>query len=323
MDNLTHSLTGLFLSRAGLNRFDPHATAILLISANIPDSDIVSLAGGSVSYLHWHRNLTHSLVCAPLLALATVLLVRLIRGPSSWFPAFLIALAGVASHLLLDLTNIYGVRLLLPFSAEWLHWDLTPVVDFWLWGMFLICIAGPFLSKLVGSEIGASAKASGSTRGFAVLALISLIGYNASRAVTHARAVGILESRVYNDAAPLRVAAFAASQNPLRWKGLVETDRAYQIFWLDILRPFDPALGDVVMKSEPSSDTEVATKTKVFGVLREFAVYPLYRLIPDADGNGDTRVELSDMRFPFTSIALVDRTRKVRQSWFQFSGASH
>ena len=40
MDNLTHSLTGLMLSRAGLNRFYPRATLVLVIAANIPDIDI-------------------------------------------------------------------------------------------------------------------------------------------------------------------------------------------------------------------------------------------------------------------------------------------
>ena len=33
MDNLTHSLTGLLLSRAGLNRFYPRATLVLIVSA--------------------------------------------------------------------------------------------------------------------------------------------------------------------------------------------------------------------------------------------------------------------------------------------------
>ena len=37
------------MSRAGLNRLTPHATPILLISTNIPDIDILALAGGSVN----------------------------------------------------------------------------------------------------------------------------------------------------------------------------------------------------------------------------------------------------------------------------------
>jgi hypothetical protein len=42
---------GLALSRAGLNRLTPQATAILLLAANAPDIDVVSAAGGSLAYL--------------------------------------------------------------------------------------------------------------------------------------------------------------------------------------------------------------------------------------------------------------------------------
>ena len=38
---LTHSLTGLALSRAGLDRLCPRAAWLLILSANVPDSDIV------------------------------------------------------------------------------------------------------------------------------------------------------------------------------------------------------------------------------------------------------------------------------------------
>src|SRR5690348_2155624 len=121
MDPLTHTATGLFLARAGLKRWTPLATPILLLAANAPDIDIVTAAGGSLNYLHFHRHLTHSLIAMPVMALLPVLLVRLIaRKPVAWLGATAAALVGVASHLLLDLTNGYGIRLLLPFSARWL-----------------------------------------------------------------------------------------------------------------------------------------------------------------------------------------------------------
>ena len=56
MDNLTHSLTGLMLSQAGLNRFYPRATLLLVISANIPDIDFVAIAGGPLYYFEQHRS---------------------------------------------------------------------------------------------------------------------------------------------------------------------------------------------------------------------------------------------------------------------------
>src|ERR1700683_1706082 len=126
MDPLTHTLTGLFLSRAGLNRWTPRASAILMLAANAPDIDVVSAAGGSLNYLHYHRHLTHSLAAMPVMAMLPVLLVRGVsRKPVHWLGAFFAALIAVGSHLLLDWTNSYGIRLLLPFSGQWLRLDWT------------------------------------------------------------------------------------------------------------------------------------------------------------------------------------------------------
>jgi inner membrane protein len=113
MDPLTHTATGLFLSRIGLKRWTPLATPILLLAANAPDIDIASLAGGPLSYLHYHRHLTHSILAMPVMALGTVALVWAFARKSGirWTGAFFAALIAVASHLLLDLTNVYGIRL--------------------------------------------------------------------------------------------------------------------------------------------------------------------------------------------------------------------
>ena len=67
MDNLTHSLTGLMLSRAGLNRFYPRATLLLVIAANIPDIDFVAIARGPLYYFEQHRGITHSVAAAPVI----------------------------------------------------------------------------------------------------------------------------------------------------------------------------------------------------------------------------------------------------------------
>src|SRR5512141_2532080 len=117
MDNLTHTATGLFLARAGLGRGVPHATWILLLAANIPDIDVVCAAGGPLAYLNYHRHLTHAIPLLPVMALLPVLIVRLAarkRVPfGKGFPylrAYAVSGAGVASHLALDFTNIYGIR---------------------------------------------------------------------------------------------------------------------------------------------------------------------------------------------------------------------
>ena len=155
MDNLTHTAIGLFLSRTGPGKWSPRGAAIMMVAANIPDADVVSWAAGRLNYLNYHRHLTHSLLLAPLMAFLAVALVRLVgRKPVAWKGGYAAALLALASHLLLDWTNVYGIRLLLPFSSRWLRADTTGVIDLWIWAVLAIGIAGPFLSRMVGAEIG-------------------------------------------------------------------------------------------------------------------------------------------------------------------------
>src|SRR6202167_4351755 len=119
MDNLTHSLTGLMLSHAGLNRFYPRATLVLIVSANIPDIDVVAIARGPLYYFEHHRGITHSIAALLVMSLLSALIACAL-GPTmrGWLVAWGLAGIGVASHLLLDWTNIYGIRLFLPFSSH-------------------------------------------------------------------------------------------------------------------------------------------------------------------------------------------------------------
>ncbi len=319
MDNLTHTFTGLCLSRAGLNRFTPLATPILLTSANLPDADIVSLLRGSESYLHWHRNWTHSLLAAPVLAILLALAFRFFRPSLPLLPAFLISLCGIASHLLLDLTNVYGVRILLPFSAAWFEWDLTPVIDFWIWGAFAVAVAAPLLSRLVGSEIG-ERRGLSNGKGAAIAALLFVTAYNGGRAVLHSRVLAELNSREYAGTAALRVAAFPASMNPLKWRGVAETASDYLLFDLNLPAAFDPSTGETITKAQPSPAITASSKTSAFRVLAEFAQYPVYREIPRKEGGAT--VQLSDLRFGFTSTAYLDRANRIESSVFQFGAAA-
>ena len=76
MDNLTHSLTAVAFSRAGLNRLTSYETQSFVVGFNLPDLDIITRLEGNVAYLKYHRGITDSLVGATILAvrLATTVL---------------------------------------------------------------------------------------------------------------------------------------------------------------------------------------------------------------------------------------------------------
>ncbi|HMD70487.1 MAG TPA: metal-dependent hydrolase [Bryobacteraceae bacterium] len=326
MDNLTHTAVGLFLSRAGLNRWTPRATPILLVAANLPDVDILAALGGSLSYLHYHRHWTHSLLAMPLMALLAVGLVRVVlRTPLAWLRAFAVALVGVASHLLLDLTNTYGVRLLLPFSSEWLRLDIAGFPDPWIWTILLLGLLGPFLSRLVGSEIGSGgARTRYYGRGGAIFALSLLTLDLGGRAVLHARAVNTLQSRLYWGMPPLRVAACPTLTNPWRWNGIVETEGFYARAPVNLLAEFDPAHALILDKPEPSPALDQALATPAFREFLRFSQFPAWRVWPDEKIENGLRVEALDLRFgspaspAFFARARLDGNGKVIESSFHF-----
>ena len=330
MDPLTHTLTGLALSRAGLKRCCPYATGVVLLAAIIPDVEVASALWGETAYLHWHRHITHTLLMMPVMALAAVLLARLaVRKPLNWPRAYALSLLGLASHLLLDWANPYGVRFLLPFSGQWFRLDITAVIDFWIWAVLLVALLGPALSRLVSSEIGARP---GSGRGLAIFALLLLLCYQSGRYVLHQRAAAVLDSRRYEGSVPTRVAAFPGSWNPFCWRGLAETQGSYSIHEVNLLREFDPSRGLVLYKPEPSpaqaAAWNAAAQTPAFRAFSQFSQYPLRRFIPSEVPEQGLCVEVMDLRYgspllpQFVATAMVDPQGRVRESRFAFSPRS-
>jgi inner membrane protein len=326
MDNLTHTAIGLFLARAGARKWTPRATAILLVASNAPDIDVVTGAAGPLAYLHYHRGLTHALVAMPVLALLSVVLVRLAaRKPLYWPGAMAAGMLGVAFHLILDWTNVYGIRLLLPFSGRWLRLDSTAVVDPWIWAIAAAALAGPFLARLVGSEIasgGAQPRHHG--RGAARFALIAVMILDCGRLVLHGRAVEMLEARVYQGDSPSRVAALPNPFNPLRWRGLVETPAFYAVADLDVTGDFDPTRALILYKPDADPALDAAARTPVFREFLRFNQYPLWRVTSAPTLDGGKLVELFDLRFGtpeapgFQATALVDARLRVVDATFRF-----
>ena len=144
MDNLTHSLVGLTIAKAGLERLSPGATTLCVVAANFPDSDIVVLAfGDRWTFLHHHRGITHAIVGVLGIAIILPLIFHGVhhlwsrfrgQSPSTKLKGLFIAsLIASATHPLLDWTNNYGVRFFLPWSQKWSYGDLIFIVDPYLW----------------------------------------------------------------------------------------------------------------------------------------------------------------------------------------------
>jgi hypothetical protein len=164
-------------------------------------------------------------------------------------------------------------------------------------------------------------------RGFAIFALLFLVAYNGGRAVLHDRATAVLDARLYDGAAPSRVAALPTVGNPFRWRGLVETAEAYSVYDVNLLGEFDPRRGRRFYKPAPDPAIATAARTRAFTEFLRFSQYPLWRVAPVWEPEAGTRVEAMDMRFgtpaapAFVVTAVLGGRGQVLREWFGFGAA--
>lgn len=149
MDNITHSLAGALIGQAGLKHKTGLAMPALIIGANLPDIDAACFFWlDGHEHLGLRRGLTHGPLAMLLLPFILACLLysydhwkaRRDRKPNDrksvnfkWL--FLLSFIGCLSHPALDWLNIYGVRLLEPFSSKWFYGDTLFIIDVWLWGI--------------------------------------------------------------------------------------------------------------------------------------------------------------------------------------------
>jgi len=331
MDNLTHTLTGIALSQAGLNRTTRFATLALIVGSNFPDVDSISRVNGSLAYLEHHRGVTHSVFGVAVLALVLVAAIyypgRQARPKPSAPPLrggwlLLTCLVATSSHLLLDFTNAYGVRPLLPFSGRRYAWDIMPLIDPLLLFMLVIALGLPLIFRLVSEEVGARSSGYRAGAWCALGVLVLLWGL---RDVNHRRVVNLLSSHNYSGESPLAQGAFPTA-NPLVWKGVVETDSAFHVLEADALdSDVDAGHTTDFRKPEPSPALRAALDTHLGRVYMDFARFPWAQVFTDEDGY---EVRIRDLRFgslsspqpSFLATIELDRNLRARSQSFAFRG---
>lgn len=154
MDNLTHSLVGAVMGQAGLKKTTGLAMPALIIGANLPDVDAACFFWlHGTEHLAFRRGITHG---PPALVLLPLVLAGLLWGWDRWqtrrgtrpegrLPVrfgwlYAMAFIGCLSHPFFDWLNVYGIRLLEPFSSQWFYGDTLFIIDPWLWALLIAAI---------------------------------------------------------------------------------------------------------------------------------------------------------------------------------------
>jgi inner membrane protein len=326
MENVTHTLAGDFLARAGLDRQTPHATAICILAANIPDIDLVTYSS-PINYLNYHRHLTHSLFVVPAMgavAVAAVALwIRLFRRnaqPVQWKSAWPIATVVALTHPLRDLMNPYGIRLWLPFKARWDGWDVVFIWEPWLWVWLFAAAIAVWLIRRRGPAME-NTRAAARVAGFALAGLLAFIGL---KSTLHGRAIEILSGLASHDEAVQKVAAFPHVFDPSQWTGVIETPGHYRVFALhgiglvdsnEVSHP-EPR---IFPKFVPGEKVKPALESGLAADYLRFAQYAVGKIEPSGGGYV---ISLFDLRFGpegdrrFICTIVLDRNyRKISESF--------
>ena len=143
MDPLAHTLAGASLAATRLKNSTPLAAPALILGANAPDIDAITMLMDRDLALWFRRGWTHGILAMVVLPIALTALLLLVdrvvgrvRGrPPTAKAACLLGLSAlaVATHPLLDWLNTYGVRFLMPFDGTWFYGDALFIVDPWIW----------------------------------------------------------------------------------------------------------------------------------------------------------------------------------------------
>jgi inner membrane protein len=322
MEPVTHFMTGACLSRAGLNRKTAYATVAMTLAAEAPDLDILWGFRGPVAAFQHHRGITHTLVGAPFIALIVVGAVWLYHRrrkkkpeqPVRWGVLYLCSLVAVLSHLLLDFTNNYGLRPFFPFNPRWYSWDIVFIWEPIVFAALLLALVMPALFGLADREIGAR-KTQFRGRGWAIFALVVMVGVWVVRNAEHERALKMVSAGTFTDGKILKLAAEPFPLNPYRWYAVVETPDYFQTGLVNT-RSGELLPNESLLYKPPVTIYTLAAKRSWLGqIYLDWSTFPLVRDVgnetpPGFDGVTSpqtTTVEFRDLRFSYSTLFLNEK----------------
>ena len=282
---------GAAFGEAGLKHRTRFGAAALMISANIPDVDVLVFFSGTPP-VAFRRGITHGIVAQlllPIVLTAVFVVVARFRPPRDgddrplrpvWL--LLLSFAGVYSHVFLDFLNNYGVRLMTPFTWRWFYGDAVFIVDPWLW-----------LMLGVGIWLTRRRQAFTPVRG----ALIFATAYIVLMLVSARAARGIVE-RVWHDtrgASPVALMVGPLPVTPFTREVIVDAGDHYEtgtFSWWSTSLTMDT---EKVPKNDENPGVAAARESSAN--IRAFLVwsrFPFWTSGPEGQG---VRVSVYDMRF--------------------------
>jgi inner membrane protein len=303
------------MARSGFNRKSALATVTMVLAAEGADIDVIWEFKGSIAGLQHHRGITHSFVGVPFIAAAVLGLVYLLhrfrppkqpaqptKGPPvRWGFLYFCALLAALSHLLLDYTTAYGIRLFEPFDFRWYSWDIVFIIEPLILIALVAGLVLPWFFGLISTEIGERRKGPRG-RVAAILALACMVAIWGVRDYQHRRALSAMDSFLYHGATPTRIAAYPYIINPFQWHGVVETTDFFETLPVNSQVPKLDSDQGILYYKPPETAVLTAAKASYFGrVYLDWAVFPYVKQQQLEDGTGVSLVNFVDLRYAYPS----------------------
>ena len=298
MDNLCHTLVGAALGEAGLKRRTRFGQAALMISANLPDLDVLVFATDIVP-VSFRRGWTHGIaaqvVLPALLTLAFAIVARRRRVPgvrAGWL--LTLSYIGVYSHVFLDFLNNYGIRLLAPVDWRWFYGDAVFIIDPVLWAALGTGVWMARRRQAARPAAGALAVAGG-------YILLMLLSAQAARDY-------VIEAwRTSHGVEPRGAMVGPQLLTPFARQVIVDAGDRYEYGVFSWLPPGLTLVPDAIQKNahRPEVAAAIASSEEVRGFL-VWSRFPYWTIERVEEG---ARVTVRDMRFAgrggFTASAIV------------------
>jgi inner membrane protein len=343
MDTLTHALAGALIGRATAPREPQRAVLpvgrrmfVGAVAAAFPDVDFVTSYLSPLSYLYYHRGITHSFLLLPLWAgLLAAIFAAVWRNGPGWRSYAAVSALALASHIVLDLITSFGTMIFAPVSDARYALSATFIIDLWFSGIIVAGLLATFAWRR--------------SRAPAVASLAILAAYVGFQWVLQQRAIEF--GREYARARGIeaaRVSAVPRPVSPFNWTVVVENAGRYRYAHVNLLRkqappepspeagfiarldaPYRPLDHAVWIESSRYGDsalTREAYSEPSFAFFRWFAAYPAFLSSEVAGAAGC--VWFHDLRFvtpgrPATPFQYgLCRESAGRWQPFQLRGAS-
>jgi membrane-bound metal-dependent hydrolase YbcI (DUF457 family) len=297
MDAVTHGLASYSITRAAFPTASRTTMLAAILAGSAANLDQLSASINPSVFLDCYRTATHSIIgtlgIVIVFSAAAAIAGRRKSNADRFHTIFLVVLAACALHVAMDVTQNEGVQLLWPFRAKRYSADWVAHFDLWMLLILLVGALLPQLLALVTEEIGAKAKGPRGRIG-AIIALVGVVIYVGWRATLHGNGVAMMEARTYRGELPGRVGAFAESDSPFHWHGIVETERAFHDLNVNVAPApsFSPDAAVVYYKPESSAPLDAARSTKS---VRRWLVVAKFPKATVEKTNTGYRVEIRDL----------------------------